>query len=318
MKILVTPTSLQPEKNSDALARLKSYCNNLVFNQSGKPLEDKALIELLKDCDGYLAGLDQVTKKVLESCPKLKAISRYGAGYDRVDVTFARELGIPVANTPGANAQAVAELSFALLLSLARSIPYLHTKTAAGEWIRSTGTELYGKTLGIIGLGAIGKRVAACAEGFNMDLLAFDPYISNDYCNKHSITATDFKTLITKADFITLHLPLNDGTYHLIDRNAIAAMKPTAIIVNASRGGIIDESAAYEALSENKLGGLGLDAFEQEPPQASPLFSLPNVITTPHAGAHTAEAAAAMADMAVNNLINMLEGRNCPYIVNND
>lgn len=316
MKILVTPTSLRPGKNSKALGRLSDFCDNLIFNQSGKPLEEEALINLLKDCDGYLAGLDHVSKKVLKNCPNLRAISRYGAGYDRVDITAARELGIQVANTPGANAQAVAELSFALLLSLARSIPYLHTKTTSGKWVRSTGVELYGKTLGIVGLGAIGKRVAACAEGFNMNLLAYDPYINKNYCNKYSISPVDFDTLTKEADFITLHLPLNDSTYHLIDRNAIDVMKPNAFIVNASRGGIIDESAAYEALSSNRLGGLGLDAFEQEPPQASPLFSLPNVIATPHAGAHTVEATAAMADMAVDNLICMLNSKECKYLIN--
>ena len=316
MKILVTPTSLQPKKNPSALKRLSAFCDNLVFNQSGKPLEEDALTELLHDCDGYLAGLDQITEKVLLNCPNLKAISRYGAGYDRVDIDTARELGIQVSNTPGANAQAVAELSFALLISLARSIPYLHTETVKGKWVRSSGTELYGKTLGIIGLGAIGKRVAACASGFNMNILAYDPYIQANYCKDHGITAASFDILLKEADFITLHLPLNNNTHHLIDRNAIALMKPTAIIVNASRGGIIDEASAYEALSANRLGGLGLDAFEQEPPGASPLFNLSNVIATPHAGAHTREATAAMANMAVDNLIAMLSGQKCKYILN--
>lgn len=316
MKILVTPTSLQPGKGSLALERLQGFCSDLVFNQAGQPLDEDELISLLKVCDGYLAGLDQVSARVLQSCPDLKAISRYGAGYDRVDIKAANLLGIQVSNTPGANAQAVAELSFALLMSLARSIPYLHRETAEGKWVRSTGTELSGKTLGIIGLGAIGKRVAACASGFEMNILAYDPYIQEDYCREHSITPTDFDSVVKKADFITLHLPLNESTYHLIGEQALAMMKPGAIIVNASRGGIIDEEAAYEALSAGKLGGLGLDAFEQEPPGASPLFSLPNVIATPHAGAHTREATTAMADMSVDNLICMLSGKECKNIVN--
>jgi len=317
MKILVTPTSLQPERSSEALERLSAFCDNLAFNETGKPLEEDALIDLLKDCDGYIAGLDQVTKKVLENCPNLKGISRYGAGYDRVDINAARKLGIQVSNTPGANAQAVAELSFALLMSLARRIPYLHSQTANGKWVRSTGTELYGKTLGILGLGAIGKRVAACAKGFRMKILAYDPYIQEDYCREHEIISSNFNILIREADFITLHLPLNNNTHHLINKDVIAAMKSSVIIVNASRGGIVDEEAAYQALTAGKLGGLGLDAFEQEPPEASPLFTLPNVVTTPHAGAHTKEAATAMADMAVDNLICILEGKGCKYIINN-
>lgn len=313
MKILVTPTSLQPGKESKALKRLESYCDNLVFNSTGKPLDEEQLIELLQGCDGYLAGLDQVTAKVLESCPELKAISRYGAGYDRVDINAAKELGIPVANTPGANAQAVAELSFGLLLSLARSIPYLHSETAKGNWIRSSGIELHGKTLGIVGLGAIGRRVAACARGFQMKTVAYDPYTQTKYCSEHGIVPVGLEELLGESDFITLHLPLTNDTYHLIDEKALTLVKSDAIIVNASRGGIVDEDAAYQSLMNGRLGGLGLDAFEQEPPEASPLFSLSNVIATPHAGAHTREAAEAMADMAVDNLICMLEERTCQY-----
>lgn len=316
MKILVTPTSMQAGKDSAALRKLSSYCSNLVFNPTGKPLEEDALIELLKDCDGYLAGLDFVTEKVLRSCPHLKAISRYGAGYDRIDTKIARELGISVSNTPGANAQAVAELTFGMLLALARSIPYLHTETINGNWVRSSGIELFGKTIGIIGLGAIGKKVANCCAGFHMEVLAYDPYIQEDYCKEHNISSVTLEDLLKKSDFVTLHLPLNKDTHHLIDAHAIEWMKQGAILVNASRGGIVDEEAAYHALTTGKLGGLGLDAFEQEPPEASPLFALPNVIATPHAGAHTKEATTAMAEMAVDNLISMLEGKECRYIVN--
>lgn len=316
MRILVTPTSLKPGKNSKALKRLSEYSSDLVFNPTGKPLAGQDLIDLLKDCNGYLAGLDSITKDVLENCPKLTAISRYGAGYDRVDLETASRMGILVSNTPGANAQAVAELTFGMILSLARDITHLHSETIHGKWIRSTGEELLGKTIGIIGLGAIGRRVAHCCKGFDIRVLAYDPFIQEDYCTENQITPVPLETLFKESDFITLHLPLNDSTYHLIDKSAITCMKPTAIIVNASRGGIIDESAAYEALIQGKLGGLGLDAFEKEPPEDSPLFTLPNVIATPHTGAHTKEATEAMADMAVDNLITMLEGGHCKYIVN--
>ncbi len=316
MKILVTPTSMQPGKKSDALDRLSAYCPDLVFNPTGKPLEGQMLIDLLKDCDGYLAGLDTVNEEVLKSCPNLRAISRYGAGYDRVDTETAAKLGIPVSNTPGANAQAVAELAFAMLLCLSRGIVYLHNETVQGEWVRNSGRELFGKTIGIIGLGAIGKKLAACCEGFQMRILAYDPYIQKDYCAEHQIEVVELNDLLSQSDFVTLHLPLNDSTWHLIDAEAIGKMKDNAILVNASRGGIIDEEAAYQALINQKLGGLGLDAFEKEPPEASPLFTLDNVIATPHAGAHTEEAVKNMADMAVDNLIAMMEGRDCPYIVN--
>ena len=316
MKILVTPTSMQSGSDSAALKKLSAYCPDLVFNPTGKPLEEDKLIDLLSDCDGYLAGLDFVTEKVLRNCPNLKAISRYGAGYDRVDTKTARELGIAVSNTPGANAQAVAELTFGMLLSLARSIPYLHNETINGKWVRSSGIELFGKTIGIIGLGGIGKKLARCCEGFNMKILAYDPYIQESYCKEHNILPVALEELLKESDLITLHLPLNDSTYHLIDAHAITLMKQGAILVNASRGGIVDEEAAYHALCDGRLGGLGLDAFEKEPPEASSLFALPNVIAPPHAGAPTKEATAAMAEMAGDNLICMLEGKECKYIVN--
>lgn len=316
MKILVTPTSLQPGKNEPVLSILRTFCDNLIFNTSGRPLTEDELIPLLKDCDGYIAGLDFVTEKVIRSCPRLKVISRYGAGYDRVDIEAAKKMGIPVTNTPGVNAQAVGELAFALILSVARKIPYLDTETRDGKWVRSTGMELKGKTLGILGLGAIGKVVAMCGQGFHMDIIAYDPYIDNQYCQEHQIRACSFDDVIGQADVITLHLPLNEQTRHMIGRKAIAGMKAGAILVNTSRGGIIDEDAAFEALKSGRLGGLGLDAFETEPPENSPLFGLDNVVVTPHTGAHTKEATMNMAASAVKNLIDVLSDRDCPYIVN--
>ncbi|MFV0529106.1 MAG: phosphoglycerate dehydrogenase [Lachnospiraceae bacterium] len=315
MKILVTPTSLQPDKNPEALRTLQNFTSDLVFNTTGKPLEEDALLSLLKDCDGYLAGLDFVTEKVLASCPKLKAISRYGAGYDRVDLHAAFAQGIVVTNTPGVNAQAVGELAFALLLSIARKIPYLNAQTQSGAWIRSTGTELKGKTIGIMGLGAIGKVVARCASGFGMKIQAYDPYIDKTYCKEHGIHTADFSEVLRSSHAISLHLPLTSATKHLMGADAIAQMLPGAILINTSRGGIIDEAAAYDALITGQLGGLGLDAFEVEPPLFSPLFSLTNVVTTPHTGAHTQEAVAQMASLSVDNLIAVLTNAPCPYII---
>ena len=175
MRILVTPTSLQPGKGSKALETLKAFSDDLVFNELGRPLTEDELIPLLKDCDGYVAGLDSITQKVIDACGHLKVISRYGAGYDRVDIAAAKAKGIPVANTPGVNAEAVGELTFALILAVARRIPYLNDSTRNGEWVRSTGMELKGKTIGIMGLGAIGKVTARCAKGFEMTSLPMTP-----------------------------------------------------------------------------------------------------------------------------------------------
>lgn len=316
MKILVTPTSLQPDKKSEALDQLRSFSNDLVFNNTGRPLTEDELIPLLADCDGYIAGLDMVTSKVIDSTNRLKVISRYGAGYDRVDLEAASKKGIAVTNTPGVNAEAVGEVAMSLALSVARKIPYLNSQTRKGSWIRSTGMELKGKTMGIVGLGAIGKVLARCAKGFDMKVIAYDPYIDEEYCKRHEIEVCTFEQLIRSADVISLHLPLNDKTRHLIDQEAIAQMKPAAILINTSRGGIIDEQAAYEALKEGRLGGMGLDAFEIEPPVDSPLFEFNNVVATPHTGAHTQEATINMANAAVQNLIDVLEGKGSEFIVN--
>ncbi|MGB8453844.1 MAG: phosphoglycerate dehydrogenase [Anaerocolumna sp.] len=316
MKILVTPTSLQPGKNSRMLSELEKFSKDLVFNPADRPLTEDELIPLLRDCDGYIAGLDFITEKVLNSCPKLKAISRYGAGCDRVDIKVATANNIAVTNTPGVNAQAVGELSFALALSVARKIPYLDRMTRDGKWVRSMGIELAGKTMGIIGLGAIGKVVAKCAQGFSMKVISYDSYTDKSYCEENNIIVATFEEVIRESDVISLHLPLNSDTKHLIDREAIRQMKNSAIIINTSRGGIIDEEAAYEALSKGMLGGMGVDVFEKEPPENSKLLKLDNVVATPHTGAHTKEAADNMAGFSIRNLVEVLLDKECEFVVN--
>lgn len=315
MKILVTPTSLQPGKNDRMLQYLQTFSTDLVFNPYGRPLTGQELKKLLHDCDGYIAGVDQIDAEALSDCPKLKVISRYGVGVDGVDFATTQEKHITVTNTPGANSEAVGELTFAMILAVARKIPYLDTQTRAGEWVRSTGMELAGKTLAILGLGAIGKVVARCAQGFNMKVIAYDPYINLEYCTEHQIDSVSLQEAYAQADVISLHLPLLPTTQHLIDADALAQMKQGVILINASRGGIIDEKAAYDALKSGKLGGLGLDAFEEEPPKGSALFEFTNVIATPHTGAHTKEATDLMAQMAIDNLIEVLSGKECRYVV---
>jgi D-3-phosphoglycerate dehydrogenase len=320
MKLLITATSFKAESDSPAARQLRDFASEnsaeLVFNPLGRPLAEDELIPLLWDCDGYIAGLDFVTKKVLDACSLLKVISRYGAGVDRVDLEAAKAKGIPVCNTPGANAQAVADLAFALALCAARKIPMLDRKTREGQWVRSTGIELFGKTMGILGLGAIGKGVAKRAQGFSMKVLAYDPFINEQYAAQNDITPVDFDTLIRTADIISLHLPLNEETKHIVSEEVMKRMKPGVILINTARGGLIDEYAANEFLRSGHLGGLGLDAYEQEPPGASALFELDNVVATPHTASHTSEATANMAAMSVQNLIDVLSGNDCAYIVN--
>lgn len=313
MKILVTPTSLKADSPLKAMQVLREYADELVFNPYGRPLTQEELAPLLKGCDGYIAGLDWITEKALEHAENLRVISRYGVGYDRVDLEAAKRRNITVTNTPGANSRAVAELAFGLILSLVRKIPWLNEKTGNGEWIRSNGSELNGKVLGVVGLGAIGKIVAQYGQAFGMEIAAYDPYIDKEYCREHKIQVHSLENLVKKADVITLHVPLTPETHHLIGEEMLDTMKQGAVLVNTARGGLIDEDAAARALDSGKLGGLGMDAFEQEPPQNSPLFNRKDVVLTPHTGAHTREAAEKMAMLSVENLIQVLDGGDCRY-----
>ena len=315
MKILVTPTSFKPDSDTPAMKKLKSFSGALVFNPGAKPLSEDELIPLLEGCAGCIAGLDHYTAKVINSAKDLKVISRYGAGVDRVDLAAAKEKNIVVCNTPGANAQAVADLVFALLLCIARKVSVLDKKTKEGQWPRSNGIELYAKTMGILGLGEVGKAVAKRASGFSMKILAYDPFINREYAQANGIVPAGLDEIIEVADFLSLNMPLTDETRHIISADQMKAMKKGAIIVNTARGGLIDEAAAYEFLKSGHLGGLGLDVYEEEPPQRTPLFDLENVVLTPHTAAHTSEATAAMADMSVQNLIDVLSGKNCSCVV---
>jgi len=315
MKVLVTPTSMGPGSDSAALRKLREFAETIVFNPGGKPLGEDELIPLLDGCDGCVAGVDYFTAKVLNSSPRLRVVSRYGVGVDRVDLAAARARGVVVCNTPGANSQAVADLTFGLLLSLARGIPALDRETRKGSWPRSCGVELFGKTLGILGLGAVGKAVARRALGFSMKVIAHDPLMDEDFARANGVVAASFDRVIREADFLSLHMPFTERDRNVISREAMGAMRKGALIVNTARGGLIDEAAAYDLLREGHLGGLGLDVYETEPPPRSPLFELENVVVTPHTAAHTVEATQAMADMSAQNLIDVLSGRECPHVV---
>jgi D-3-phosphoglycerate dehydrogenase len=317
MKILVTPSSFSKESKSIAKELLESKADEIVYNPYGRPMTAEEIIPLLQGVDGYVAGLDYITAEVIEKAPdSLKVISRYGVGFDRVDTAAATKKGIIVTNTPGMNSQSVADLAFGLMLAVARGIPTLNAKVKHGEWPRASGVELYKKTLGVVGFGGIGKGVAMRGKGFSMNVLAYDPYFDRDYAQANGIEEATLEKLMENSDVISLHVPLNEETKNMINGKTIEKMKQGVILINTSRGGLIDEQAAYEALKSGKFGGLGLDAFEKEPPDASPLFELDNVVATPHAGAHTRDAVNNMGILAVQNLLDVLSGKICRFIVN--
>jgi D-3-phosphoglycerate dehydrogenase len=318
MKILATPTSFTRERSPAAWDRLSAFASDIVCNPFGKPLTENEILPLLDGVDGWIAGLDNITGKVLENAPEsLKVISRYGVGYERIDLQTAAARGITVTNTPGVNSEAVADLAFGLMLSVARHIPSLDRQVKAGGWPRTTGVELFGKTLGILGLGAIGKGVARRARGFSMRVLAYDPWMDISYAEQNGIVPMELDNLLACSDVVSLHLPWTPQTANLLNAERISRLKPGVILINTARGGLMDEAALLAALEKGRIGGLGMDAFAEEPPGNSPLFRFDNVVATPHAGAHTAEAATNMAMLSVENLIAVLTGQHCPFVVRN-
>lgn len=317
MKLLITPTSFTKPENAQARALAESFADEIVYNDLGVPLQGDDLLARLTGVDGYIAGLDCISADVVERMPDtLRVISRYGVGVDRVDLTACKRRGITVTNTPGANSTAVCELAFALMLCTARGIPQLHCAVEQGEWPRASGMELSGKVLGIVGMGAIGKRLATRAQAFDMQVCAFDPFFDEAFAAEHGIRRMELDELISSSDVVSLHVPLTQETRHLLNASRIASMRPGSILINTARGGLIDEQAAADALTSGHLRGVGLDAFEQEPPQDSPLIGLPGVVLTPHTGAHTAEAVGRMGMLSVENAIAVLRGESCQYILN--
>lgn len=307
MKILVTPTSFLNDENIIAREKLESFADEVIYNKLGRPLDENEVAEQIIGVDGYIAGLDYITEKTLEiAAPKLKVISRYGAGVDRVDIQAATRLNIIVTNTPSTNSTAVAELAMGLIFCAARNIPNLNNGVKAGQWIRYKGTQLYGKTLGIVGFGAVGQELARCAVGIGMKTLVYDPFYNNNKGNELGVEERKLEELFSEADIISLHMPLNETTNHLINKTAINKMKSGVIIINTSRGGIIDEQDVYDAVTSGKIKYIGLDTFETEPPIDSPLLTLEHAVFTPHSGAHTSEAVASMGMMAIDNLISVL------------
>lgn len=315
MKILVSSTSFRKPQNSRASELLEDFADEIVYNEYNRPLEASEVARLAQGCDGYIAGLDYIDSIALAALPNLKVISRYGSGIDRVDLDMAASKGIIVTNTPGTNSTAVCELTIGLMISLVRRIPQLNSAVNNGEWPISDGMELKGKTLAILGLGAIGKKLAKIAVAFEMNVVAYDPYMNTKYANANDIKSLSFDDAVKSADIISLHMPLMASTRHLINESVISMMKDGAYIINTARGGLIDEKAAYNALKSKKLAGMALDAYEIEPVVDSPLVGLPSVISTPHTGAHTSEAISAMGMMSVENLIAVLSGKECDNIV---
>lgn len=308
-RVLLTTTSFQdtPGIHHDLLAAAGFE----VVRERG-PLPESRMLELAGQFDAYLCGDDALTRAVLQkSRPRLKVVSKYGIGLDKIDVAAATDLRIPVLFTPGVNHTTVAEHTFALLLAAVRNLVVEANHVAAGRWTRITGNEVCGKTLAVVGFGRIGREVAIRARAFGLRVIGYGNYWDEDFARWHDITRVEsFDDVLAQADFISLHTKLTAKTRHLIHAGNIGRIRPGAVIVNCARGEILELSALVAALKSGHLKAYAADVLDQEPPPADhPLLGLPNVILTPHIGSRTHESVQRQASCAVENLTRFLSGR---------
>jgi glyoxylate reductase len=313
-------TRLIPES---ALALLERHFH-VGENKKAKQLTKREIIMQIKGAFGLLSLLtDPIDKQVISTAPNLRIIANYAVGYDNIDVSFATERGIIVTNTPGVLTGTTAELAWALLFSVARRIVEGDTFAREGlfdGWAPTLllGYDIAGKTLGIVGAGRIGTAFAMKSRGFNMEILYFDPKKNPAIEKKLGARKVSLRTLLKRSDFISIHVPLTNKTYHLIGKQELASMKPTAILINTSRGAIVDEKALAHALAKRLIAGAGLDVFEQEPAITKKLLTRTNVVLTPHIGSASVETRERMALMAAQSIIDVWKNRIPKNIVNRD
>ncbi len=294
------------EENGQEILRQSAQ----VFNKSGISAED-----LLKEAAEYDAiivrGRTKVIPAVFDAATSLKAVGRAGVGVDNIDLNAAKAHGVTVVNSPVATTRAVAELAFGMMLAMVREIPRADSSMKAGKWLKKEleGTELAGKTLGVIGFGRIGCSVANFAKAFDMDVIAYDPLLDHAEISKRGGKPVSFDELLQQSDVITLHIPLTPDSRNLINADAIAKMKTGVRIVCAARGGVLDEEALLQGLESNKIASVALDVFATEPPGLTALVSHPRVICTPHIGAQTVEAQQRAASDIATEVLNALDGK---------
>jgi D-3-phosphoglycerate dehydrogenase len=304
MKVLISTSSFA-KHSREPLDRLEVWGANYRLNPHGRKLTAEEITALLSDVDGLIAGTEALTRGVLEQAPRLRVISRCGTGLDNVDLDAAADLGIEVRNTPEAHVDGVAELALAGMLSLLRHVTEADRAVRRGEWKKPMGSLLRGKTVGLVGLGRVGRRLVELLAPFEVSVLASDPWRIPEFAARHRIEYAELDDLLQRADVVSLHLPYSGEVHHLLDRSRLDRMKPAAILVNCARGGIVDEAALADVLAKGHLAGAHLDCFESEP-YTGPLCDVPNVVMTSHIGSYAVEGRVRMEREAVENLIDCL------------
>jgi D-3-phosphoglycerate dehydrogenase len=290
------------------LQQLEAAGCQVIPNSVGRAYRAAELLQVMPEMDAIISGTDELTAEVIKAAPRLKTIAKHGVGLETIDLAAARACGIVVTATPGTNHDSVADLTLALLLALARSIVPTHLNVKTGGWKAFIGIELRDKTLGIVGLGRIGKAVCQRAQAFGMQMIAFDPYPDADFAAAHNVTFVTLPELLAASDVVSLHAPAEDTTGPLIGPAELALMKPSAFLINTARGQLVDEAALAVALRKKRLAGAGLDAFVDEPPAGSPLLELDNVVLSAHLGGRTVDCQRRMGEMCLENCLRVLRG----------
>lgn len=274
----------------------------------GRPPEEE-VVELVQGNDAVIASsAERYSRSALERADTLKHVARWGVGFETVDLPAATDNGVLVTTTQGSNHWAVADHAFALMLGVARRVVELDRIARTRRWSRPLGRDVWHKTLGIVGLGRIGQGVAQRAFGFEMNVLAYEPYPDRAFCEKWNVELVELDELFRRSDYVTLHAPGEGGTRQLVNRERLASMKPTAVLINTARGVLVDEDALYQALTAGTIAGAGLDVREEEPPEVDRFEALDNVVLTPHVSGSTHEAQAASSAMVVESVLQAARG----------
>jgi len=280
--------------------------------------DSEKLTKALSEVDGCIIGGYTVTGAMMDRCPRLKVISRTGIGVETVDLAQATRHGIAVTNIAGTDHDSVADSTFCLLLDMARRFYQGFERVKEGRWESIFGVEVAGKTIGIVGMGRVGKETAKRARGFRMTILAYDVVKDEAFAREHGVTYTSLEDLLRRSDFVCLNAALTPANQGMIDRRALSLMKPTAYLINTARGGLVDEESLLEALREKRIAGAALDVLVKEPPGDSPFLKFDNVMITPHMGGSSQEASARVARVAVQNVVEVLQGGRPERTVNKE
>ena len=283
-----------------------------------RPLDESKMVEIVarENPEVVVTGAEPITKQVLEAGPNLRMIMKHGVGVDNIDIQTATTLGILVANAPGTNTEAVADMTIAMMLALLRGIYDAVQSTRSGGWERFVGHDLGGLTIGVVGTGKIGLAVIRRLGGFGSDVLAYDIVHNQDLLSHPKVRYVEMAELLQNSDVVTLHVPLVADTKAMIGRNELEMMKPTAYLVNLARGELVDEVALFEFLQQKRIAGAAVDVYAVEPPKSSPLIGLDNVLSTPHIAAYTYESMEHMSQICAQTIIDAMRSIACPNILN--